>query len=166
MWYGLGPHECYPDRLASGRLAAWREDDIRKLHTPYIFPSEALGGTVERAVPGVGPSHPGTGRPHCLALLVTHAPSAPRPGESGGRAGVRWMALVNDAKAGLLAFSPAGRTPLQMSVSPYGLESFEKARHDHELEVRLPGMLCVGLEWGAASVLGQAPGLKTQAPRQ
>uniref|UniRef100_A0A1D1ZZ97 beta-galactosidase n=1 Tax=Auxenochlorella protothecoides TaxID=3075 RepID=A0A1D1ZZ97_AUXPR len=93
MWYGLGPHECYPDRLASGRLAAWREDDIRKLHTPYIFPSE-----------------------------------------SGGRADVRWMVLVNDAKAGLLAFSPAERTPLQMSVSPYSLESFEKARHDHELE--------------------------------
>ena len=38
-WFGRGPHENYPDRLASADLGRWREP-LEALHTDYIFPSE------------------------------------------------------------------------------------------------------------------------------
>ncbi len=41
-WLGLGPHENYPDRLASARLGRW-QSDVDALQVPYIFPSENGG---------------------------------------------------------------------------------------------------------------------------
>jgi beta-galactosidase len=38
-WFGLGPHENYPDRKASVDFAHWQQS-IEDLHTNYIFPSE------------------------------------------------------------------------------------------------------------------------------
>ena len=38
-WFGRGPHENYPDRLASADIGRWRLP-IEKMHTNYIFPSE------------------------------------------------------------------------------------------------------------------------------
>jgi beta-galactosidase len=38
-WFGRGPHENYPDRLASADYGAWRQS-IPDMHTDYIFPSE------------------------------------------------------------------------------------------------------------------------------
>ena len=38
-WFGRGPHENYPDRLASADYGTWRQA-ICDMHTDYIFPSE------------------------------------------------------------------------------------------------------------------------------
>ncbi|MEM1229012.1 MAG: beta-galactosidase [Pseudomonadota bacterium] len=38
-WIGRGPHENYPDRLASADYGAWTLP-FEALHTPYVFPSE------------------------------------------------------------------------------------------------------------------------------
>lgn len=38
-WLGLGPHENYPDRLASAQFSRWRLP-VSQMFTPYIFPSE------------------------------------------------------------------------------------------------------------------------------
>lgn len=38
-WLGLGPHETYPDRQASGYLGYFTHS-LEELHTPYIFPQE------------------------------------------------------------------------------------------------------------------------------
>lgn len=38
-WFGRGPHENYPDRIASADKGYWRAS-LSEMHTPYIFPSE------------------------------------------------------------------------------------------------------------------------------
>ncbi len=38
-WVGRGPHECYPDREAGGRLGRY-EADIRESVMPYVVPQE------------------------------------------------------------------------------------------------------------------------------
>jgi beta-galactosidase len=38
-WFGRGPHENYPDRLASADYGAWQQG-VSDMHTDYIFPSE------------------------------------------------------------------------------------------------------------------------------
>ena len=39
-WYGRGPHENYPDRIASAHIGRYA-CDIEAMHTPYIFPTES-----------------------------------------------------------------------------------------------------------------------------
>jgi beta-galactosidase len=41
-WFGLGPHESYPDRARAGLVARWRST-VSDLFTPYIRPQEAGG---------------------------------------------------------------------------------------------------------------------------
>jgi len=38
-WYGLGPHECYPDRKSSGKLGIY-EGAVEEQFVPYIKPQE------------------------------------------------------------------------------------------------------------------------------
>jgi beta-galactosidase len=38
-WWGLGPHECYPDRRSSG-LVGWHESDVDALAEPLVHPQE------------------------------------------------------------------------------------------------------------------------------
>ena len=38
-WFGRGPHENYPDRLASADYGLWRQN-VSDMHTDYIFPTE------------------------------------------------------------------------------------------------------------------------------
>ncbi|UUZ85144.1 DUF4981 domain-containing protein [Paenibacillus sp. P26] len=38
-WFGLGPHECYPDRKASGRLGVY-SGSVQEQFVPYIKPQE------------------------------------------------------------------------------------------------------------------------------
>ena len=38
-WFGRGPHENYPDRVASADVGYWRAP-LSAMHTPYIFPTE------------------------------------------------------------------------------------------------------------------------------
>ena len=38
-YFGLGPHEAYPDRLASVYLGVF-ETSVQAMHTPYTFPQE------------------------------------------------------------------------------------------------------------------------------
>ncbi|WP_145526048.1 beta-galactosidase [Yersinia rohdei] len=38
-WFGLGPHENYPDRQLSAQYGHWKLP-LNQMHTPYIFPSE------------------------------------------------------------------------------------------------------------------------------
>lgn len=38
-WLGLGPHENYPDRLASACFERW-DLPLDEMYTPYVFPSE------------------------------------------------------------------------------------------------------------------------------
>ena len=44
-WFGLGPHECYPDRKRAGLVGRWRST-VSELFTPYVRPQEA-GGRAE-----------------------------------------------------------------------------------------------------------------------
>lgn len=44
-WFGLGPHECYPDRKRSGLVGRWQAT-VADLFTPYVRPQEA-GGRAE-----------------------------------------------------------------------------------------------------------------------
>ena len=40
-WYGVGPHECYPDRQSSGASAIHGADLLEEtLHVPYVRPGE------------------------------------------------------------------------------------------------------------------------------
>ncbi|MBW3694259.1 beta-galactosidase [Vibrio sp. T187] len=39
-WFGRGPHENYPDRLASAHIGQF-EATQQDMHTPYIFPSDS-----------------------------------------------------------------------------------------------------------------------------
>ncbi len=41
-WFGLGPHETYPDRMRSGLVGRWHAA-IDELFTPYLWPQEAGG---------------------------------------------------------------------------------------------------------------------------
>ena len=41
-WFGLGPHETYPDRQRAGLVGRWRSS-IDALFVPYIWPQEAGG---------------------------------------------------------------------------------------------------------------------------
>jgi beta-galactosidase len=41
-WFGLGPHESYPDRKRSGLVGRWRLP-IDDLFVPYVWPQEAGG---------------------------------------------------------------------------------------------------------------------------
>jgi beta-galactosidase/beta-glucuronidase len=38
-WYGLGPHETYPDSMAAGRSGRYRAA-VEELETPYVMPQE------------------------------------------------------------------------------------------------------------------------------
>ena len=41
-WFGLGPHESYPDRKRSGLVGRW-QSTVGDLFTPYVRPQEAGG---------------------------------------------------------------------------------------------------------------------------
>ena len=41
-WFGLGPHENYPDRRAAA-LVDRHQARVEELHVPYIYPSESGG---------------------------------------------------------------------------------------------------------------------------
>ncbi|KAL4457400.1 hypothetical protein ABPG75_012265 [Micractinium tetrahymenae] len=58
------------------------------------------------------------------------------PSESGGRTDVRWLALSERSGSGrgLLAAAVGAGSTMQMNVSPYSVRSFERAKHDHELQ--------------------------------
>ena len=38
-WYGPGPGETYPDRLAAGRIGRW-ESTVDAMEVPYVMPQE------------------------------------------------------------------------------------------------------------------------------
>jgi beta-galactosidase len=38
-WYGLGPHETYPDSKTAGRLGRYQAS-VEELETPYVVPQE------------------------------------------------------------------------------------------------------------------------------
>ncbi len=38
-WFGAGPHECYSDRKASGRISLYRST-VDEQHVPYVMPQE------------------------------------------------------------------------------------------------------------------------------
>ena len=38
-WYGLGPHETYPDSMMAGRLGRY-EASLDEMETPYVVPQE------------------------------------------------------------------------------------------------------------------------------
>ena len=38
-WYGLGPHETYPDSISAGRLGRYRAS-LEQMETPYVVPQE------------------------------------------------------------------------------------------------------------------------------
>ena len=64
------------------------------------------------------------------------------PGESGGRADVRWLAIGESASSAAsssssLAISTLG-SPLQVNVSRYPLAAYAAASHDHEVKSYVP----------------------------
>jgi len=66
------------------------------------------------------------------------------PGESGGRADVRWLAIGSEASPSSSAASPSSlaistlASPLQVNVSRYPLAAFAAASHDHEVKSFVP----------------------------
>ncbi|XP_062208106.1 uncharacterized protein LOC133909612 isoform X2 [Phragmites australis] len=55
------------------------------------------------------------------------------PGECGGRADVRWMALRNADGFGLYASVHSDTAPMQMSASYYGTAELDRGTHNHKL---------------------------------
>lgn len=47
QWFGHGPHECYVDRLVSGRVGLWRST-VDEQYVPYIKPQEHGNHTAVR----------------------------------------------------------------------------------------------------------------------
>jgi beta-galactosidase len=41
-WFGLGPHECYPDRKRSGLVGRWQAT-VSGMQVPYLRPQESGG---------------------------------------------------------------------------------------------------------------------------
>jgi beta-galactosidase len=57
------------------------------------------------------------------------------PGESGGRADVRWVAFrTRGAGVGLLAMCGPGSPPMQMSANVYSIDELNQATHNEELQ--------------------------------
>lgn len=68
------------------------------------------------------------------------------PSESGGRCGVRWLALEDASRGTGIAAEAVqhGGQHLQINVSRHSLESFESAKHDYELKVNnIPQHCCL-----------------------
>lgn len=55
------------------------------------------------------------------------------PGECGGRADVRWVALQNADGFGLFASAYGESPPMQVSASYYGAAELDRATHNHKL---------------------------------
>ncbi|KAL3622626.1 hypothetical protein CASFOL_034037 [Castilleja foliolosa] len=55
------------------------------------------------------------------------------PGESSGRADVRWVAFLDKDGCGIFASAYGGSPPMQMNASYYGTAELERAKHDVEL---------------------------------
>ncbi|KAL3622271.1 hypothetical protein CASFOL_033682 [Castilleja foliolosa] len=55
------------------------------------------------------------------------------PGESSGRADVRWVAFRDKDGCGIYASAYGGSPPMQMNASYYGTAELERAKHDVEL---------------------------------
>jgi beta-galactosidase len=72
-WFGLGPHETYPDRKRSGLMGRWRSTVSEQL-TPYVMPQEAGGHADVRWIELRDPSGAGwrltMGRP--MQVSVSH----------------------------------------------------------------------------------------------
>ena len=90
-WFGLGPHECYPDRSRSGLVGRWRMP-IDDLFVPYI-----------------------------------------RPQEAGGRAGVRWVELLDGAGDGVRLTMAR---PTLVTQNRFTVTDLESASHVDELRPR------------------------------
>ncbi|HEV8488688.1 MAG TPA: glycoside hydrolase family 2 TIM barrel-domain containing protein [Candidatus Limnocylindrales bacterium] len=90
-WFGLGPHESYPDRMRGARVGRWRST-VSDLYVPYV-----------------------------------------RPQENGGRAGVRWLELRNEAGRGI-RIEPS--QPSQMSATHLRAADLAVASHDVDLAPR------------------------------
>ena len=48
-WYGCGPHECYPDRMAGASVRIW-DAKVKDFPVKYIVPSESGGRTKVRSL--------------------------------------------------------------------------------------------------------------------
>jgi beta-galactosidase len=90
-WFGLGPHESYPDRMRGARVGRWRST-VSDLYVPYV-----------------------------------------RPQENGGRAGVRWIELRNEAGRGIRI--ELGQ-PSQVSATHFRAADLAAASHDVDLVPR------------------------------
>ena len=143
-WYGLGPHENYPDRRSSAHLGQWRLP-VEAMHTPYVVPSENGGrGGVRWVAVTQGEDEDADvamrdGRAdgwraarHAFASTLR----APLSGDalyedphSTERADEGRVPIVD----GLLLAAGPLTPPLQASVSPYSDEAISAAKHDAEL---------------------------------
>jgi beta-galactosidase len=90
-WFGLGPHENYPDRKRGARVGRWASS-VSDLYVPYV-----------------------------------------KPQENGGRAGVRWLKLRDDAGKGL---EIALGDPSQVSATHFRSADLAAASHDIDLTPR------------------------------
>ncbi|MGB6058752.1 MAG: glycoside hydrolase family 2 TIM barrel-domain containing protein [Microthrixaceae bacterium] len=78
-WFGDGPHECYPDRRAAGRVGRWRTT-VDQMYVDHAVPQEHGHRTGLR---WVALTRAGAGRRREGILIVAEQPSgADRPGFS------------------------------------------------------------------------------------
>jgi beta-galactosidase len=77
-----------------------------------------------------------------------------RPQENGNRSDVRWAALTNKDRFGLI-ISDIGGTLLNISAWPYTMEDLEKARHNHELPRR--DTITLNIDYKQQGVGGDLP---------
>jgi beta-galactosidase len=65
-WFGLGPHESYPDRMAGAFLGLYR-DSPAQLETPYIVPQENGNRSGVRSISLSGKKVP-AGKPASISM--------------------------------------------------------------------------------------------------
>jgi beta-galactosidase len=115
-WYGKGPHESYGDRCSSVYVDVF-EQEIDKMHTPYIYPQENGHRLAPRWIvlqPSADTQSPSI--PALAMLPCVHSTSVDTSSNTSG---------LEQGDVSRYGFS----------VSPYSLEVLEHCQHEYELPV-------------------------------
>ena len=108
-WYGLGPHENYPDRQCAAYLA------IHHARIDLVSGRAAADGTLG------------------LADDLLNPDNYVEPGEQGHRGGTRWVEFAAGEEAGRKLRVSAINAPFGFNAWPYPQSALEAAHHQYEI---------------------------------
>jgi len=135
-YYGLGPHENYPDRRSSAVLAV-HESTTSRMHTPYVVPGENGARCATRWLQLLHRDAPSSAAPPLGSLGSAHPSMAVlEDSEHPGRAASAGAALDTPRPGHGTALSVSADAPVSFSVQPYTTEDLSRATHESDLVPR------------------------------